>query len=447
MSKSFTRRFKLLAGLFLSAMKVSFDVALLKTTRNVQVQREQVVENPGNASLLSAATKSTLYVDRELIKNEAIPIIENVRQADVRKTSTFAYAFVIGGCDLNKPHYLGFIYNILVATRILREEGSTADVVAYFQISYRSNADTLPAEDIRLLSALGIRIKHIPKSESESFYETVLNKFHILALTEYKRVLLMDGDVMPVTNLDYLFELSVNGTLKENVVVSGYTEPANAGFFIVEPGESEYERIIVIIHKREVKAVGIQGHKFDVVNGWGHVITLKDPWKSRFETGTNWTFHFAFSDQGLLYYYTKYVKQSVSIVYGKNQVENWGTSESGRIHLEVTLDNPFDRLRKLRIKDRMSCAKFMCDFIHFTGGLKPWIKGPDKNITVSLVEDETPLHMWWHTLFKLNDELSMGLDFANWRSGRPSLGMYADFRQMNKRVMLRGTGEESQRHL
>jgi hypothetical protein len=58
-------------------------------------------------------------------------------------------------------------------------------------------------------------------------------------------------------------ELSVNGTLKTNVVVAGYTEPANAGFFMVEPGEGEYERISNIIHRREEKARGINGHKFD----------------------------------------------------------------------------------------------------------------------------------------------------------------------------------------
>jgi hypothetical protein len=32
-------------------------------------------------------------------------------------TSPYAYAFVIGGCNPEKPSYRGFVYNILVATR------------------------------------------------------------------------------------------------------------------------------------------------------------------------------------------------------------------------------------------------------------------------------------------------------------------------------------------
>lgn len=154
--------------------------------------------------------------------------------------SKYAYSFVIGGCNPNKPAYKGFLYNILVATRLLREVGSTADVVAFFQLSYEYQDSTvLPDEDVRALEGLGIRILYIPQSPHESFYETVLNKFRILELTEYRRVLLMDGDVMPVSNLDYLFELSDdnkygpgNSTLKGNVVVSGPWEPANAGFFL-----------------------------------------------------------------------------------------------------------------------------------------------------------------------------------------------------------------------
>jgi hypothetical protein len=460
LSKFFSVRSTVLAGLFLTALQISFNLALHQRALNVQDAWDRVAQdNPGLASILSVVDS---FVDIAVHDNNSISRLtrtvgdakqqqqqdadNTARFAKVDQKSEYAYAFVVGGCNPAEQDYKGFLYNILVATRILREEGSTADVVAYFQISYKSDADTLPAEDVRLLSALGIRIMYIPKSYSESFYETVLNKFRILALTEYQRVLLMDADVMPVANIDYLFHLSMNGTLKENIVVSGNTEPANAGFFMVQPGEGEYERITDIIRRREEKAVGIKsGHKFDEVEGWGHVIAPDDPWKSRIETGTKWTFHFAFSDQGLLYYYTKYVKQSVSIIYINDQVENWGTSGSGTVHLEETLDNPFQGLRRLRVKDLMACSKFMCDFYHFTGMWKPWMQDPKKNIADAIIEKENPLHVWWHTLFKLNDELAMGLDFENWKSERPPLGLYANFKQMDKRVMLRGAAHAPSR--
>ena len=91
-----------------------------------------------------------------------------------RQFAKYAYAFVLGGCKPEEefPAYRYFIYNILVSARVLREAGSQADVVAFFQISYKSTFDRLPSEDVRLLEAMNIRIIYIPKSAQESFYRT-----------------------------------------------------------------------------------------------------------------------------------------------------------------------------------------------------------------------------------------------------------------------------------
>jgi hypothetical protein len=83
-----------------------------------------------------------------------------------RQFARYAYAFVIGGCNPDEefPTYRYFIYNILVSARVLREAGSQADVVAFFQISYKSTYDRLASEDVRLLEAMNVRIEYIPKS-------------------------------------------------------------------------------------------------------------------------------------------------------------------------------------------------------------------------------------------------------------------------------------------
>jgi hypothetical protein len=60
-------------------------------------------------------------------------------------------------------------------------------------------------------------------------YRTMLDKFRILSLTECNRVLFMDGDVMARGSFDYLYHLSMSGTLGENVVVAGKTEPVKGG--------------------------------------------------------------------------------------------------------------------------------------------------------------------------------------------------------------------------
>lgn len=239
----------------------------------------------------------------------------------------YAYAFVIGGCDPATEGYKGFLYNILVATRSLRDQGSVSDVVAFFQMKHSSRAEELPAKDISLLKALQIKVYYIPKSPTESFYDTVMNKFRVLSLTQYRRVFLLDGDVVPVRNMDYLFEVSDSAhsqrpqhwfrdrkarktkplVLNENIIIAGAMEPANAGAFMVTPHVGDYDKIQTIIRKRARLAAETHGHEkapFDQVKGWGHEIKPPDRWTTRSQnrTGTSWTFHFAYSDQGLCAY-------------------------------------------------------------------------------------------------------------------------------------------------
>lgn len=213
-------------------------------------------------------------------------------------SSRYAYAFVIGGCDPDNQRYHGFFYNVLVSANILREEGSKSDVVLFVQMAYASSMETLPNLEQELLEKLNIKVRYIPKVMHESFYDTVLNKFRILTLTQYRRVLLLDADCMPLGNLDYLFEFadgpSETSVLKENVVISGPWEPANAGLFMLKPRLGDFEKIHTIVNWRELR-----GSHFDEKIGWGHVITPPDKWTSRNTEGTLWNFHFAFSDQGL----------------------------------------------------------------------------------------------------------------------------------------------------
>jgi hypothetical protein len=443
----------LLCSIFLFSMKVSFDYVLMQTLSSRSLHSALLEATAENATLSSLLHVADAVVEGMVntVEHRTRTVLEDqYTQMETPSTtgsvitppkSDYAYATVIGGCDLRRPAYRGFLYNLLVATQILREEGSTADVVAYFQIGFRSPGETLPSEDERLLQSLGVRIRYIPKSMHESFYETVMNKFRVLALTEYKRVILMDGDIMPLANLDYLFRLSMDGTLKENVIVAGLQEPANAGFFLVTPGEGEYERVVQIIHEREQKAArNVIGRKFDPVSGWGHEIVAPDYWRSRTEKGRLWDFHFAFSDQGLLFHYTKYVKNSVSIVYVKH-VENWGL-RAGTMVLQKKLELPLHELRTLRYNEPLSCLKFMCDFIHFSGMKKPWVKTPVKDYSLSPAErlsSDAAKHMWWHTLYKLDQKLNIGLDFDNWKTNmRPSLGFFATYEDLNRRTKMQG---------
>lgn len=315
-------------------------------------------------------------------------------QQPVRK---WAYAFLVGGCDREEGHHKGFLANIIVSAKQLQMHNSTADVVALIQMSYKSKYDTLSPDEIKLLEAVDVKIKYIPKFSSathEMFYELTMQKFHILDLTEYSRVLFMDADVMPLVSMDYVFELSEPASpattpplLMENMVVSWKNEPASAGFFMLKPNHEDFIRAQEIIRNTEKLALKQPWPHFDEELGFGHKIDQSDPWEAnlrgRFEKGTKWTWHCAFSDQGFLYHWVKYEKKNVSIING-NRIQNFSTSEGtvdGKLQL-TTLSNK-GKEGVLNSHSGMYGTKHgnnqvqgpdapKVDFIHFVGKSKPW---------------------------------------------------------------------------
>lgn len=99
--------------------------------------------------------------------------------------------------------------------------------------------------------------------------KVMMEKFRILTLTEYSRVMYLDYDVLPTCNLDYMFDLSdpvpkssgllsnadSDFRLKENVIVAYQSEPSSGGIFILKPNASDYDHIKRIIHEKEARAL------------------------------------------------------------------------------------------------------------------------------------------------------------------------------------------------
>ena len=354
-------------------------------------------------------------------------------------TSKFAYASVLGGVDPSHPSYRGFLYNMLVAAKILRTSGSTADMVVFFQLSHTADLEELPREDVRLLEALRVIIAYIPKSQHQGFYEITLEKFRILDLVQYDRVLFMDADVMPLGNLDYLFEMSASASspIQENLVVAGTQEPSTAGFFLLTPGRDKLNRLHQVVSKRERDARDLPFPKFDVVQGWGHVIQPPDRWETRASTrsGNNWTFYSADADQGLLYEWVKYVEQKVSIVIGTT-VQNWSPGKNGYPVLKEILEKPF-----LKVSWRLNAwargPPPYRHFYHFTGRSKPWEANMPENLSAAN-HKKSPERFWFYQLLELNRELAM-FDATNWEAERtkisaPPLGRFHVKADMANRV-------------
>ena len=164
--------------------------------------------------------------------------------------SPYAYVFLFGGVRPEDfTSYRGYLFNVLIATRILREQGSQADVVLWVQIATKSPATQLPLEHENWLQKAGVQLRYIPKSKFEAFQDIIMQKFRILGMSEYRRCLFLDSDLMPLGNLDYFFELSdgPNAILKEDMIIAGNNIPMNAGYFMVAPKPGDYEKAQEII--------------------------------------------------------------------------------------------------------------------------------------------------------------------------------------------------------
>ncbi len=342
----------------------------------------------------------------------------------------FAYAFLIAGCTPLRPTYRGYIYNVAVAKYILSYHNSTADVVVMVRMHKDTNHTALPPEDEALLTRMGVKVKYIPKPVTDNFHTAMMDKFRILEMTEYDRVLYLDADVMPLCNLDFMFEKSMgpNAHLESNVVLAYNHEPSSGGFFMLEPTEKAYDEISKIILNGEE-----QGYHFNETKGFGHVITPPDRWESLRHSGTKWNFYGAFTDQGLLYHWTKYVKKQVTIIKGRT-VKTFRADVNGDVqivknepykHVFGDIDVPLGKLNMM--SHGMKNVVPYRGFIHFTENHKPWFSKVSRNPPSDvryMEEAESGVQLWYHVLRKIIKMHKVKINADKISIARPILGLY-----------------------
>jgi len=359
---------------------------------------------------------------------------ESVERVQVASTDSatkqhgkFAYAFLIAGCDPKNPHYRGYIYSVAVAKQVLLDFGSTNDVVVMIRMHGSSAEDKLPKSDEDILRGMGIIVQYLPRALMDNFHTAMMDKFRILQLTDYDRVLYLDADVIPLSNLDFMFELSTgpNAPLEENVGLAYNEEPTNGGFFMLKPNEEDYQLVLKIIEKRER-----EGYHFNETIGWGHQMIPPDGWESlNGHQGSKWDFYGAFTDQGLIYYWTKYVKKKVTIITGdrvKTYLEIDGKVQLARDedgheifkNVQKGVDNVRTNHHSRTSFSLPNIVPYR-DFHHFKEKFKPWLTNVSKKI------DHGPHEFWYEALNKLNDEHGFKINMDEFHVFRsPSLGMY-----------------------
>ena len=103
---------------------------------------------------------------------------------------------------------------------------------------------------------------------------------------------------------------------------------------LIMPQTRKFCKVQKIIEDREM-----EGYSFNTTIKFGHQITPPDHWESitsyvkelHNETDhdkhqVTWDFYGAFTDQGLLYHWTKCVKKILSIING-DKVQTWSSDE------------------------------------------------------------------------------------------------------------------------
>jgi hypothetical protein len=288
-----------------------------------------------------------------------------VPSAAAHTSSPYAYAFLLVGCDAKHPEsYRPLLSSIYVAIYLLRKYGSAQDMIVYVmmtseddkQIDYESTSTsnattkkrtkaittTLSAEELRVLTELNATVRQIPSVPNPTFHRITLQKFRVLGLTQYRRVMFLDCDVMPLLNLDLFFELSdplvtPQPVLKENLIFLDYVSPANAGNFMLAPHKGDLELVNDMVREAQlIRNQGVEGKE-----PWRQF--QPDRWDGFDQAGTEYNFHLVSGDQGLLWSWVRHYQRQFSYVVKDGVVRNYGPTDNDKygVRLESFLNDPF----------------------------------------------------------------------------------------------------------
>jgi lipopolysaccharide biosynthesis glycosyltransferase len=379
-------------------------------------------------------------------KPTATSSAEKVMKEIPGPTSPYAYAWIMGGVHEDRFAYKGFLWTILISANLLRKLGSTADFWVYVRLSSQSKLSDLPSEDRRLLELLGVRVILLDKPKKDSFAQIVYDKFLTINMTSYKRVMFLDSDIIPMTNLDYFFHLSdpdytlLPTLLKPFFIMATREEPCNTGMFMVEPSKHAFQEYINIVNLQKEKAKTLPYPYFDFQNGWGHSFDHGDYWESIRKKGNRWKFHASHSDQGLMYYFVKYVQKEVSIAIG-DRIQNWKKGlgdvpemesdthgvlakyQGNLLRVQYLCDiSPQEAFKRDADDNRWACTPPYNSIAHFMGKTKPWRRKFDfRREKDDSYRQFGPRYLWFKELDELSKTLDMGLDVKRWNQKYLSL--------------------------
>ena len=157
-----------------------------------------------------------------------------VPDAEPTKAPRYAYAAAIWG------HDTGFVLGALALGAGLRASKTTLDLVLL-------HTDDVPNSSLDLLSKVWIlhKVDLLEANEAlfnmwGSRFDGVFTKLHVLRLTEYTKILLLDLDIAVMSCPDELFALKAPAAMHRGIMGSPHNTPIDGRtFFVGEPQGTE----------------------------------------------------------------------------------------------------------------------------------------------------------------------------------------------------------------
>lgn len=346
----------------------------------------------------------------------------------------FAYAYMISGCTASSCQ--GYFLNLVAAAHILHKSNTTADILLRVRMAANSPLERLPVEQEEWLNKSGILFDYMPKLPVDNFGVATLEKFRVLELLEYDRVLFLDSDVLPMCNMDYLFEESYRkgGLLSDFVVLSDSVAPFAGGCFLVTPQKGEFDRVLDIVRRHRNRSL-----TFDTNIGWGHELAKDDVWEAWHRSGNVWSFYAVASDQGILYHWIRYERLNYTWLdilkmetwrevdeYWNHEHPNMTSHKVGNRYIARVDRREYRTMpgfKFVREHDLGGCrmpkydrvwpgARIVpfSDYYHFAGGAKPWNEPILAQHAISDPKDfKTGRDVWLSALTQANATLGLGL--------------------------------------
>lgn len=253
--------------------------------------------------------------------------------------------------------YLGYLLHLAAVRYLLDETGSTMDFNILLRVREGLNSN-LPEPQLKFFSKLRLNIEYLPPKRKDSWGSDMLEKFNILRYYEYKRVLFVDADVLPLCNWDHFFNMSDRGVLAPNTVFAWQNEPAQGGFFLLSPEPGDWEMF------RSIPAF--------TNSSLGFGVPLAEPVHGIRHTFTNWSWHGVKDDQGMLFHWVRYVKKNVTLLKA-DRLQKWQEVDGVVKMVEETIG--FNATCPNSIDFRHTSAPdlpLVRDFVHYHGRQKAW---------------------------------------------------------------------------